>query len=252
MLEKEMVKLGLSDKEAKVYLASLELGPSSVQTISQKAKVNRATTYVIIDSLMGMGLMSTFDENKKTFFAAEKPSRLLDIIKNQEQAAKDKLKILEERMPELKSLFNSSDKPIVKYYEGVEGLRAVQMDFVETLSSGEEIYTFLPFDDYFKSNLKDKVDDIREKRYRKGIKMKIIYTSKNGEQKDYVTKEDNKMKRYKFIDYKKYPFSGGMNVYGNKVFMIDYLGKTGGIVIENKTLADMMRAFFEMSWNCLK
>ena len=78
MLEKDIEKLGLSEKEAKVYLASLELGPSPVQVISQKSKVNRATTYVVIDSLMAMGLMSTYDEGKKTFFTSESPESWWD------------------------------------------------------------------------------------------------------------------------------------------------------------------------------
>ena len=50
-LKKELEHLGLSDKEAKVYLAALEMGPSPVQDISHKAHVNRATTYVMIESL---------------------------------------------------------------------------------------------------------------------------------------------------------------------------------------------------------
>ena len=57
-LIQELGHLGLSEKEAAVYLASLELGPAPVQDISHKAKVNRATTYVMIESLMGRGLIS--------------------------------------------------------------------------------------------------------------------------------------------------------------------------------------------------
>ena len=43
-LDKELQKIGLSEKEAKVYLAALELGQASVQNIARKAEVNRATT----------------------------------------------------------------------------------------------------------------------------------------------------------------------------------------------------------------
>ena len=61
----ELTNLGLKDKEASVYLSCLELGPSPVQPIARKAKVVRATTYVILESLMNMGLVTKFKEGKK-------------------------------------------------------------------------------------------------------------------------------------------------------------------------------------------
>jgi len=253
MLEKDITKLGLSDKEAKIYLASLELGPSPVQIISQKSKVNRATTYVIIDSLMEMGLMSTYDEGKKTYFVAEQPERLLDFLKNEKSVVEKKLELLQEKMPELKSLIsNVSGKPKIKYFEGLEGLRAVQRDFIDSLREGEEIYIFLPMDDFSRTNLKESADNLVKEKVDKRIKTKIIYTSRNGRWKEYEKKEEIKSKEYLYIDYSKYPFNGGMNLYGNKIFMIDYLGKMGGIVIENKTLADMLKRFFELIWSCHK
>jgi sugar-specific transcriptional regulator TrmB len=198
---------------------------------------------------MEMGLMSTFNESKKTFFTAEKPGRLLDFLKGQEEESKRKIQILEERMPELRSLMSSVDKPTVKYYEGIEGLRAVQNDFIETLSEGDIIKTFLPYDDFERSNLTTRFTETVKKRLLKKIRMRILYTSKEGRQWEHEKKERANLKEYKFIDYKKYPFNGGMNIYGDKIFMIDYLGKTGGIVIENKTLAKMMESLFELAWN---
>ena len=71
----ELTHLGLGEKEALVYLAALELGPAPVQDISHKAKVNRATTYVMIESLSTRGLISTFVKGKKRYYSAESPDR---------------------------------------------------------------------------------------------------------------------------------------------------------------------------------
>lgn len=68
-----LIKLGLSEKEAKVYLAALELAQDSAQNIAKKAGVNRPTTYVILEKLMKLGLANTLEENKKTLFVAESP-----------------------------------------------------------------------------------------------------------------------------------------------------------------------------------
>ena len=104
MLEKSIIKLGLSDKESKVYLASLELGPSTAQIISNKSNVNRATTYVVIESLMKMGLMSTYDEGKKTFFIASPPEQLMKYLKNRENEVTEKINTLNDIMSQLNFL----------------------------------------------------------------------------------------------------------------------------------------------------
>lgn len=248
MLEKELEKLGLSEKEAKVYLASLELGASPVQKISQKAKVNRATTYVVIEDLKAMGLMSTFEEGKKTFFVAEKPERLLVRLESEEVKLKEKIGLLQERLPELKSIFNAViDKPKVRYFEGVEGLKTVQQDFIESLHPGDILYTFFPHDKGVEK-LGFNVDRFWQKRVQKKITTEIIYSSPNGRQKDYEEELAAYGNEAKFIDYKEFPIKGGMNIYGNKIFMIDYQGKLGGIMIENQTLAEMMRLIFKLLW----
>ncbi|MBI4087815.1 TrmB family transcriptional regulator, partial [Candidatus Kaiserbacteria bacterium] len=70
-MPKELEDLGLSEKEARVYLAALELGQNTAERIAKQASVNRSTTYVQLDSLMKMGLISTHEEDKKTLFAPE-------------------------------------------------------------------------------------------------------------------------------------------------------------------------------------
>ncbi|MEK7511852.1 MAG: helix-turn-helix domain-containing protein, partial [Patescibacteria group bacterium] len=80
MLIKELQKIGLSDKEAKVYLAVLGLGKASVQTIAAKAGVNRATTYSVLGTLKEKGLCSTFQKVKKTFYVVSSPDYLKEIF----------------------------------------------------------------------------------------------------------------------------------------------------------------------------
>jgi len=253
MLQKELVNLGLTDKEAKVYLAAIQLGASTVQKISQKSDVNRATTYVIIEHLMEMGLMSTYDEGKKTFYVAEKPDRLAEYFKEKDKELKDKLSRLKDILPEMTSLYNDfSDRPRVKYYEGVEGLKTVQKDFSDSLKEKEVIYTFLPYDEFYSVKpLVEKLTRYRKKRTAKGITMKVIYTSSKGKLPEFEKEAKKILQEFKYVDHDKYPFSGGMNIYGDKVFMIDYRGNLGAIIIENKTLADTLRFVFEMIWEKL-
>ena len=63
MLEQSLRNIGLSEKEAIIYLASLELGPSTIQEISKKAQLKRSSVYDLISSLVERGLMNNFIKN---------------------------------------------------------------------------------------------------------------------------------------------------------------------------------------------
>src|SRR3989338_386223 len=102
----ELKKIGLSDKEAKVYLAGLELGKASVQDIAKKAGVNRTTVYVMVGSLENRGLMKTMKVGKRTFFVSENPDTFLDVLKKSKKEIEEKEMEIKEILPELKSLYN--------------------------------------------------------------------------------------------------------------------------------------------------
>src|SRR3989344_2941369 len=112
MLKEQLGKIGLADKEAKVFLASLELGSSAVQEIAKRADINRATTYVIIEKMMKKGLMSSVEKGKKTYFQTEDPKRLLKLLEEQEEGLKRKEEEFKKYLPELETLFNiAQEKP---------------------------------------------------------------------------------------------------------------------------------------------
>ena len=84
-IELELRKLGLKEKEVQVYLAGLELGPSSVQKIAEMAKITRPTTYEIIKILEKKGLFVEIKQKKKRVFIAQSPERILGILRIQKR-----------------------------------------------------------------------------------------------------------------------------------------------------------------------
>ena len=69
-LSKQLRDFGLSENEVSVYIALLQGGSDTAANIAKKAKLNRSTTYVQLDTLMNYGLASTFKKGKKTFFSS--------------------------------------------------------------------------------------------------------------------------------------------------------------------------------------
>ena len=248
MLEQELQNLGLSDKEARLYLASLQLGKSPVQEIAEQSGVNRGTAYNIIESLMKKGLMSSFEQGKKTFFTAESPDRLASLIKMQEEELKLKEKQFTKFLPELRSMYGSADnKPKVKYFEGVEGLKALQEEYLRVKS--KKIDNIVYFDSVFQV-LPGLLQDYTPRRIEKRIQSRFMYISKNGPDERFKAIDKEKMRESKHISYEKFPFHADITIFDDKVSLESYSAKNKvlGVLIEDKEIADSIRTMFNYIW----
>jgi sugar-specific transcriptional regulator TrmB len=248
MLEKELQKLGLSDKEAKVYLSSMEIGPSPVQSIAVKAGVNRATTYVMIESLISRGLMSSFEKGKKKFFTAESPEQLVALLHKEEAEVKEKTRQMMEILPELKILFSAAEeKPKVRFFEGIEGIEVIQEDILNSkYDTLEEIVSVDDFYRIFPPHDKDHRQIFTQKK--KDVSFRAIYTSKQG---PFITSKERKHEML-FVPPEKFPFSTDIGIYGNKVAIASCKGKLIGVIIESKEISEALRAIFDLAWEGAK
>jgi len=241
MLEKELQEIGLNEKEAKVYLASLELGQSVVQEIAKKAELNRATAYFIIENLTKRGLMSSFYQGKKQFFIAADPDKLIDIASQEKQRIEKREGILKKLLPQLQSINNKiTDKPVVKYYEGKEGLLTMSEELIKNISSDiRMVYSVDAVNAVFTEKERKSA---RERRLNKNIKTKVIYTYKEGSLESTSDGERRK------IPLDKFPLNCDIAVYEDFV-RIAALGKRlVGIVIKDKEIADSFRSIFDLAW----
>jgi sugar-specific transcriptional regulator TrmB len=118
---------GLSEKEARVYLAMLELGESSIIPIAQRAGIKRTTVYNYLDDFRRLGLISMTVRNRRQHYVAASPARLSELM--QARLAK-----VEEVVPTLFSLYKQEEgKPSVQMFEGVEGIKEVFRLSLETV-----------------------------------------------------------------------------------------------------------------------
>ncbi|TAL50291.1 hypothetical protein EPN81_03165 [Patescibacteria group bacterium] len=243
-LKKELEHLGMTDKESRVYLAALEMGPSPVQDISHKAKVNRATTYVMIESLSARGLMSTFQKGKKRFYAAESPDRLLTIVEREQKILSEKQAEIMKALPMLETLYNAEGaKPQVRYLEGIEGLETTRATF-ERLS-GEAIQ-IVPVDDVLamEEGLHGRNVHL-ERLAKRGIKGRVLGVMKQLDRSKLPSIENVEVR---LITHDSFPIHGEVGVRGNHVFLYSHKSSVLSLVIVSQEIADVIRALFDMAW----
>ena len=121
--KKQLIEIGFADKEAMVYLALLEMGPSTVSEIGRQAKINRTTGYDIVEMLCSKGLANALGEGSIKKYVAENPEKIIALSQAQFEEAKNQFEASKKLLPELKSIFQKAEKPRVKFYEGKEEMK---------------------------------------------------------------------------------------------------------------------------------
>lgn len=243
-LKRKLVEFGLSDKESNVYLAMLELGPSSVQDIAKKGGVNRATTYVMIEALKRRGLVSSVEHGKKTFFASESPQHLLGIVGKELREAEEKKQRLENLMPQFMGLFNGiEDKPKVRYFEGEEGLIACREAVFELAKVDRSARVFIHYDQAMLDSAKHH-ESQRLKLTSGSFSARILYSIEAG----MTLPLFGKNVEVKQISEQVAPFHGECAIYQNFILVASVRTRTIAVIIESLEIARLFQSFFDLAW----
>lgn len=238
--ENELRKLGFSDKEARVYLSALNIGAVPVQDISKKAGVNRATTYVMIESLMERGLMGSIQKGKKRLYVAEPPDNILTLLRREREDLEEKEKSVKNILDDLRKMASSHVHPRVTFFEGEAGIERLREEIKKTRI--KEILEFSALDDAYKHFPPH--DEDHRQYFRKNHKIKLIYASESGIN---LPKIESGVERRR-ISYKKYPFSGDVAIYGNNVAILNYSPKLISVLIESEGISATFRQMFNLAW----
>lgn len=242
-LAAKLQSLGLGDKEAKVYVAGLFLGPAPVQKIAEQADVNRATAYVILDQLCEMGLVSQSTEGKKTVYIAEGPEALERYLDRQEQEIELKRAELETLRTELSQnqRATTADAPVVRFYKGIEGSETASDYLRKTVKPKSEIFGLSNVEEIEKMS-PGLPKSNPQRRLKKQISSRGFYYSTKR-----VIKSDPKLLRQAvMVDS---PIKADVNLYPDRASFITYRGKDSvAVVIENKEIVETLRQLFELAW----
>lgn len=236
-LKDVLLDIGLTDNEAQVYLATLELGDSPASDIALRAKVNRVTCYDTLKKLHQRGFISATTKNKIKYFSATDPDAIRMEIRQ-------KYMNLKSALPDFRRLHGKTNHPHIRYYEGLEGIKKVYSD---TLSAQTEILNYADSKSirkFWPTYDKDYVPErVKRKIYLRGI----APIDKYG--KAVAAENKTSFREIRLVPASQYSFANEINIYDNKVSIISF-GKDElvGMIIESPEIADTQRAIFLMAW----
>lgn len=238
-------KLGFDEKEIRVYLILLSLGPSPVRKIAQATGINRGTTYDILKHLMKQGLVVYHHKEKHQYFFAEDPLKLEQHLEGRLEEMQRLRGHIQTIIPELQSMYNrGGGKPVARYYESHHGVKAILQDVLATMSKEKQKEYYV----YSSANLRDflhkSFPQFTRERIRRGIAVKVIALGEGG-------KED-KLSERKWLT-KEAGSPAYTLLFGSKTahIALDSADTPLGVVVEDINVARTHQLIFEKLWSTL-
>jgi len=238
MLE-ALEKIGLSKREAVVYMALVETGQTTTGPLVKKTAIPASKIYEILDRLVAKGLVSVITKEKTKYFSATNPERLLDYIE-------EKKKEIEKHEEEVKRLLPYLEEKRKKGEEvqgaevafGFEGFKNLINKLIADAQKGDE-YRFFSF--YAeKPERFEKVYEFYKKfdmvRKRRGLVVKGIIP--RGIKKLVGGQRPVK------ICYVDFPVPTNIAVCGNKVLFTPWEDEEVTYLIYSRHLAKSFREYF--------
>ncbi|PIR94043.1 hypothetical protein COT97_03500 [Candidatus Falkowbacteria bacterium CG10_big_fil_rev_8_21_14_0_10_39_11] len=247
-------RIGLTQKEALVYSVLFELGGAYPSKVAELAKLNRSTTYKILEQLVLKGVVAELQKGKKLYYQVENPKKLEQFTAEQVRKAKNRAERVKGLIPDLQALYSLvPNKPKVKFFEGKKEILQLYEDHIEQkgkyemlgISNTAELQKVLP-QDFFRHYVKEKE--------KLGITSRGILPDrekdKSYNQTIYKGVEARFKPKLKFIPKKDFSYKSEITIYGqDKVSIVNFAeGDYVGVIIENKDLHNMMRMIFELAW----
>lgn len=238
MFERFLEEIGLSEKEAKVYLALLEVDSDTINDLAKKTGINRTTVYPVLESLSKKGLVSEVQKGKITTFSAEPPERLETFMERQKALLTERANRLKDVVPQLKSIQRETgERPIIKYFEGRDGAISAYEEFYEMhdkkTKEGYFIYNDDLKDQTFNEAEQDKFLKIR---LGKNVRPISIYNKQDG-YKEFKT-PGTRIR----IDEKKYPILADISIIEDRIIATSLTGNISSVVIKSKDIATTLES----------
>ncbi len=239
------------------YAALLESGSVSIRKLANATGINRGTTYDSLKLLVTAGLVSVKGgDGKRDRYTAESPERVHDIIRDKRRDLLEASNIAKEIVPQLLASQGSpGGKPIVRYYEGDEGVAAVLRDVLQTCRQLDEphyhAYSSAPVRELLYRNF----PQFTERRIAEDIGVSVISVGEGGEEAEKSERKwlgaDSSTAGQPAAQDR--IISSYTIIYGNKVATISIAQDDTpyGVVIEDAGAAAMQRQVFAHVWRTL-
>ena len=246
MNKDDLLKLGLSQTEAALYLVLLKIGASDVQGLIQQTGFYKANTYQALERLCDKGIISKVMERKRRVYQIQDPSSLVEYIEKKKEEL-DKQKVIAEELSKevILSKKHIALTETAAVFNGIAGIKKIYSEIIEykldyyVFGSPLQSETIVP--SYYWQNL-------HLKQHESGIKAHMIFHKSLRHWKKITPHKEIKLR---FFDIALEPLTE-TTIYGNKIAFVVWTEKPVVTIIDNEHVADSYRQIFKILWKSSK
>lgn len=237
----QLIDVGLTPGEAKVYLAMIHIGPSRVGKIVEISGVSQSKIYNVLDRLILKGLASYNLQDNIKYFQSLEPSRLHEYIQRKEDEVRIQKEALTQIISDLSKNVNAAKRSTSEIFMGERSLRSAYMTLLSDSKRGDILRYFYPY-----PNAHENASPFYSRFYKyqksKGLVERGIVNSdfENSQHFKEIPK-DVKLRHVNF------PLPGTIDIFADKLLIIDWKTITG-ILITSSEIAGIFVDYFDSIW----
>lgn len=232
-------QVGLTGKEADLYLSALRLGPATVLSLAKSAKIHRTVVYKMLADLIDRSIFTTTIAGKRKLYVAVEPKQLLAHLKEREQ-------LLRSHLPELAALANiGTKKPKILYFEGKEQIK--ELFRTGLAAHSKEMFSFFPSKYMAQIFGKREMEEIIAERIKRKIFVKTLRSTQGEEDFAGSDLTDAAFRETRYIPDARV-FEMGIVIFDNTVNLFSPASENFGLQIESEAYSKLMKYLFESLW----
>jgi len=228
--------IGLQQKEAKVYLALLELEQGTVSKIAKLSGLKRPTIYLILDDLIKNGYVTELPDQKINQYQAISP----EIIASLKKTA---LRNFSEMLPLLLTIGGRGNRPKISY---LETEKAILNAYEEMNYAKESFYinSHSKIEKLFPGSITDWLEK-NNKGFYKHTGKNIV--PDNEADKKIASQIKNAAENVRYLPQIK-EFDIDLIIYEDKLAINSLEEKPFMVIIQSQKLASSMKSIFNLIW----
>ncbi len=235
--------LGILPHSARLYFAALQHGEGTLTELARHAKLSRTITQKPISELIENGLLIKRLAGKRIRYAPINPQQLPSLIEKRKQRLVDLSNVL------LQQISAAEQDLQVRWYSGMAGIHTAMREFYGHAKGPLRHFEHSETYRYVGHEFGDAMLNLRIKR---GVANHVIIVTNNDADpwyRGHMARDKEELRESLLLSAKEYPFTANIGAGENMVMIFEYQEKPFALIIENRFVAQSIRAAHKMVWD---
>lgn len=243
-------KAGLTESQAKGYLALIEHGSLSPAELADKTGENRTNGYMICEKLEKLGL-ATKKDGKKAVYAPSHPSALETLAEQRRKVlVRNEQTVKQGLSPLIDMFYSATEMPGARTLQGIDGIKEVYADTLET--PDKSIYLLRTTADTPDLGL-EYLNTYRQARADAGVTTYALTPDTDIARQHAMSGEDKAMRFHRtFLPEDSYTAPVEIDVYGSKIAFISFGETQMATIIDSPAISEAMRQIMRLAVELLR